>query len=1129
MITTRNKRNDGCTLREIPALALAILTLAPAAAGLASEQLALECDTPSRSVDAGLPVDPFLLELDDKVNRNELACLRKRCMDNLSVQISDEREVLVEIIGPVGLPAAVDQLLARCDARPGTRWAHRVEAWVPVERLAYLAGSLPSGYRVESTVNLVRSQVLSEGPEVMNTSPYRNSGSDGSGLIIGIIDGDFGNYDLAASLGEVPGTGRYSVVNYTDRPFGSADHSVHGTACAEVIYEQAPGATYYLYQIDYLADLNAAVDHAISHGVDILSLSGSWHRTGWADDSGDACSAANRAAEHNILFFCAAGNEGDRQHWQGMYSPGSDGGSWHQWAPGDEILNVVVPSEGHLRVYLQWDNAGDPRDYDLYLYDGEMTRLSTSTQPGPLYEFVEWMNNSDQQETVGIAVKRESGAATQLEIIATSSNAVVYIVEHSVSASSTTSPSNSTHPNVLSVGAVPHWDYGEPAGTHGILASYSSRGPSNSGMVLPDISAPASTSSFAYAGRFSGTSCAAPHAAGAAAVIWSCSPSLSALEVSSVMSGLAALHKDWGDEGMDNDHGAGGVELPAFEDCNGNGRSDLCDLSESASDDCNGNLVPDECDEDCNRNGRPDDCEIVDGAADCDNDALLDECETATEEIWADDFEAYPIGDPAGLAGWRNWLDDPDLTALVTDERAASGSRALRIDSASDLMQELEATAGRWRLTVWVYTPSDMTGAASFLLLNEYDHEGDFVSRPAWSVWTEFAADDGMVRSVDTGLTLPLIYDEWVELRVEVDLERDLVLQYYDAALLARSSWTHRAGRPEWAAIDVFGYTASAIYYDDLELLRLPEAGDEDCNANGVPDTCDPDDDLDGVPNDCDLCPGEDDSEDADLDGVADCIDSCPGDPQKIEPGICGCGASEADFDGDGVPDCQDGCIDDPDKSAPGICGCGVPDVDSDADDVLDCEDGCPADPDKTSPGECGCGESDRDSDGDRTPDCEDRCPADPQKTWPGDCGCGVSDRDSDGDGVADCEDDCPSDPDKYSPGECGCGESDRDSDDDGLADCEDGCPNDAAKTESGVCGCGVPDSDSDRDGIPDCVGQDEAEEPRPNNPIESQTRADGMCGTGVYAAVPPVLFGFAGLRLRRGRRRDPAARLARR
>ncbi len=139
-------------------------------------------------------------------------------------------------------------------------------------------------------------------------------------------------------------------------------------------------------------------------------------------------------------------------------------------------------------------------------------------------------------------------------------------------------------------------------------------------------------------------------------------------------------------------------------------------------------------------------------------------------------------------------------------------------------------------------------------------------------------------------------------------------------------------------------------------------------------------------------------------------IDLCPDDPEKMEPGACGCGVPDTDRDADGVPDCNDPCPDNPNKVEPGVCGCDLPDADTDGDGIYDCQDGCPRDPNKTSPGECGCGLPDIDSDADGVLDCEDGCPNDPDKTAAGFCGCGNPDSDANENGVADCRE-------GYSPG----------------------------------------------------------------------------------------------------------------
>lgn len=97
---------------------------------------------------------------------------------------------------------------------------------------------------------------------------------------------------------------------------------------------------------------------------------------------------------------------------------------------------------------------------------------------------------------------------------------------------------------------------------------------------------------------------------------------------------------------------------------------------------------------------------------------------------------------------------------------------------------------------------------------------------------------------------------------------------------------------------------------------------------------------------------------DTDGDGADDRCDGCPDDPAKTDPGICGCGVSDADSDGDGLVDCQDPCPDD------------GGDNDSDGDGVCVPDDACPSDPNKTAPGACGCGVEDADVDLDGTPDC---------------------------------------------------------------------------------------------------------------------------------------------------------------
>jgi hypothetical protein len=96
-------------------------------------------------------------------------------------------------------------------------------------------------------------------------------------------------------------------------------------------------------------------------------------------------------------------------------------------------------------------------------------------------------------------------------------------------------------------------------------------------------------------------------------------------------------------------------------------------------------------------------------------------------------------------------------------------------------------------------------------------------------------------------------------------------------------------------------------------------------------------------------------------------MDCCLDDPDKTDPGECGCGVADTDSDGDGVADCNDLCLDDSNKTDPGECGCGMADTDSDGDGVADCNDLCPTD---DSISDCPCGYFERPLDSTTPPSC---------------------------------------------------------------------------------------------------------------------------------------------------------------
>ena len=81
----------------------------------------------------------------------------------------------------------------------------------------------------------------------------------------------------------------------------------------------------------------------------------------------------------------------------------------------------------------------------------------------------------------------------------------------------------------------------------------------------------------------------------------------------------------------------------------------------------------------------------------------------------------------------------------------------------------------------------------------------------------------------------------------------------------------------------------------------------------------------DGKPCTLDECVGgmcRNEESDQDRDSIGDCDDLCPTDPNKSQPGTCGCGVSDRDSDSDGVSDCLDSCVNTPLGAEVGTDGC---------------------------------------------------------------------------------------------------------------------------------------------------------------------------------------------------------------
>jgi hypothetical protein len=130
-------------------------------------------------------------------------------------------------------------------------------------------------------------------------------------------------------------------------------------------------------------------------------------------------------------------------------------------------------------------------------------------------------------------------------------------MEYTVTSTSLTPPADSAH--AFTAGAI-NW-------SSGVLEAFSSRGPTADGRRKPDLSAPDGVCTTTYgdcgASGFLGTSAAAPHVTGAAALVRQTYPSMSITGIRNFLTGRAV---DAGAVGPDNESGAGRLALGSTSD-----------------------------------------------------------------------------------------------------------------------------------------------------------------------------------------------------------------------------------------------------------------------------------------------------------------------------------------------------------------------------------------------------------------------------------------------------------------------------------------------------------------------------------------------------------------------------------
>jgi hypothetical protein len=195
--------------------------------------------------------------------------------------------------------------------------------------------------------------------------------------------------------------------------------------------------------------------------------------------------------------------------------------------------------------------------------------------------------------------------------------------------------------------------------------------------------------------------------------------------------------------------------------------------------------------------------------------ALLSVCSLASAQNFSDDFESYAAGVSLhGLGGWKGWDNAAGAGSPASGKYAYSGTKSVEIVPAADLVHEFTANGGMWEFSAMQYIPSGGSGEQYFILMNVY-----YSAARDWSMQTKYNLATGAITpwhgSTNSGATI--LFNQWVKIRLVIDLTANAFKEYYNGVLIASGQWDD-SNHTTFEAVDLFGNNASSIYYDDIKL-----------------------------------------------------------------------------------------------------------------------------------------------------------------------------------------------------------------------------------------------------------------------------------------------------------------------
>jgi subtilisin family serine protease len=493
-------------------------------------------------------------KLSSELHRLAVAAERGERISKRGSQWVDESRQMVTaviVLSPEAKPSEIESTVRAAGGTIEASSGELVKVKLPPGALRQVSNH-PSILRMRTPFK-PNQKLTSQGVDTIHAPDYRSrKGVDGTGVAIGILDTGFkGAEGLIGS--ELPAD--TLATDFVLQRLSQMEQ-VHGTACAEIIHDVAPGATLVLAGFEDEVSWGAAVDELVNLGVDIISHSVGFDNVYVPDGNHFFARKVDEANARGVLFVTAGGNEADK-YFQGPWRD-ENGNGYLDMPAGVEWLPIAV--EGGATVNLRWDDpfGGSSHDYDLLIVTEAFLSNPdlSSTNPNIIASSADLQSGSqDPTEHVDFEY---SGVA--LILVLHDANSPLNPGQHFwVWSSAGIDPTQGTGIGTLTLPADARggvavaavgWD------THA-LEGFSSRGPTADGRVKPDVAGPDGVSTVSL-NPFHGTSAATPHVSGAAALILSANPGMSVADLRRALEEAVDL---LGYPGRNNDIGAGLIDL----------------------------------------------------------------------------------------------------------------------------------------------------------------------------------------------------------------------------------------------------------------------------------------------------------------------------------------------------------------------------------------------------------------------------------------------------------------------------------------------------------------------------------------------------------------------------------------